>query len=910
MRKKTFHVLIKWGVTALLFMGLVGVLQATHNRAGDITYEQIGVLTIRATITTYTQTSSTTADRDSLDLFWGDGTWTRVGRSNGTGDPLPNDIKRNFYIAEHTYPGFATYHMSMQDPNRIAGIVNVNPPNSVKIEFYIETVFTLFSNQFQAENSSAILLQPPIDFGCIGQRFVHNPNAFDPDGDSLSYELIVPLQAEGDEVPNYFFPNQIKSGPDNTLTLDPVTGDLIWDAPQQPGDYNIAIKIHEYRQGIKINTIIRDMQIDIRNCENRPPQIELPEEICVIAGTTIDLRIKATDLDEPAQKISLTALGGPFELMVSPARFDVNGQFQDQPVEGVFHWETQCEHILDQPYTVIFKAVDNFFDTTGLADLKTLRIKVVGPPPENLVVENQEPANKVTWDSPYTCEVTENDYFKGFTVWRRSNSNQFPLDTCDPGLAKRGYTAIAFGITDQVEGRYMYLDEDVGLGQSFCYRVTAAFAQTSDAGYPFNPVESLPSNEECAGFSADIPFMTKVSVMETDANNGQIQVEWTKPTSDNYDDLEGPFTFQVFRGDGMMPSSFTPVAGASFTANSLAELNDTSFLDAGDNLNTVSQSYTYRIQLRVGNIEVESAPASSVFLTVTGADKRNELTWSATVPWQNFFFRIFRRGPSQSEFVEVGTTNDPFFADLDLTNGIEYCYYVEAHGTYGSGSIASPLINLTQRTCGVPADTDPPCPPNLLVTNSCDQDQPATISNFVNVLTWSISSMDCPNPNDVAGYNVYYAPVEGADFTLLDHIDDADVNRYEHGSEFGIAGCYHVTALDSLGNESDSSNHICVENCPFYSLPNTFTPNGDGANDVFVPYPYKFIDRIDLVVFNRWGQVVFETSDPEINWTGQNSNGQDLSQGVYHYICRVFESRGQGVTESAEVLKGFIELVR
>ena len=894
--------------TLLLVICALSTSWATHNRAGEITYEQIGVLTIRATITTYTQTSSVTADRDSLDLFWGDGTWTRVGRSNGTGDPLPNDIKRNFYIAEHTYPGFATYHMSMRDPNRIAGIVNVNPPNSVKIEFYIETVFSLFSNQFQAENNSAILLQPPIDFGCLGQRFVHNPNAYDPDGDSLSYELIVPLQAEDEEVPNYFFPNQIKSGPENSLTLDPVTGDLTWDSPQQPGEYNVAIKIHEYRQGVRINTIIRDMQILIRLCENSPPEIQTPEEICVIAGTVIDLKITAIDNDQPAQKISLTALGGPFELPVSPARLDVNGRFQDQPVEGNFYWETQCEHILEQPYTVIFKAVDDFFDTTGLADLKTLRIRVVGPPPENLTVENLEPANKITWDSPYACETTEDDYFKGFTVWRRANSNQFPLDTCDPGLEDKGYTAIAFGILDQADGQYMYLDEDVMVGQSFCYRVTAAFAQTSDAGYPFNAVESLPSNEECAGFATDVPFLTNVSVVVTDPSDGQIEVVWTKPTSENYADLTGPFTFQLFRGVGMNADNVSPVAEATFSASSLAELNDTSFTDA-TGLNTLDQSYTYQVKMSVGNIEVSSAKASSVFLSVAGADKRNELTWSAAVPWQNFFYRIFRSDSDQLDFVEIGTSNDPFYSDPELENGQEYCYYVEAHGTYGSSVIMSPLINLSQRACGTPQDTDPPCPPNLSVTNSCDNPQPSTVSTFVNVLEWNISGSTCPNPNDVAGYQIYYSPVDGA-FNLLERIDDGQASQYEHGSEFGIAGCYYVTALDSLGNESDSSNHVCVENCPFYSLPNTFTPNGDGSNDLFQPYPYKFIERIELVVFNRWGQIVFETSDPQINWNGQNSNGKDLSQGVYHYVCRVFESRGQGVTESNEVLKGFIELVR
>lgn len=907
MNKKSNGNLQRLGFSTMLVLGLLTCLQATHNRAGEITYEQIGILTIRATITTYTQTSSVQADRDSLDLFWGDGTWTRVGRSNGSGDELPNDIKRNFYIAEHTYPGFASYHLSMEDPNRIAGILNVNNPNSVKIPFYIETTLTLFSNQFQAKNSSAILLQPPIDFGCVGQRFIHNPNAYDPDGDSLSYELIIPLEAEGVEVPNYFFPDQINSGSNNVLTLDEKTGDLIWDAPQRPGEYNVAIRIHEYRQGVKINSIIRDMQIAIEGCENQPPVIETMEEICVVAGEMVNLEVLATDPDEPAQQLALSAIGGPLEVLVSPATFSIDDSFRDQPVIGTLLWQTQCEHISSQPYSVTFKAVDDFYDTTGLADLKTVRIKVVGPAPENLTVRNEEPFNRITWDAPYACEVTEDEFFRGFTVWRRSNSNQFPIDTCRPGLEGRGYTPIKFGHKDKTGGRYHYLDEDVSVGQSFCYRVTAAFAQTSDAGYPFNPVESLPSNEECAGFDADVPFITKVSIIETHSANGAIAVEWAKPTSQNYDDLPGPFEYKVFRGVGMNPSSVTPVPGAVFTGSTLASLNDTAFIDS-TGLNTVDQSYTYQVKLSVGNIEVESKMASSVYLTATGGDKKNILTWSANVPWDNYFYRIFRSPNLQSPFVEIGTSNDPFYVDENLENGIQSCYYVEVEGTYGSASIASPLINLSQIDCASPEDTEPPCPPDLTVINSCENDDPT--SAFINQLNWQIPVQNCLDPSDVAGYRIYYAPSIGSDFTLLQEIDDPSITNFNHGSEFGIAGCYYVTALDTLLNESDSSNNICVENCPFYSLPNTFTPNGDGANDTYRPYPYKFIDHIDLVIYNRWGQTVFKTIDPDINWNGENSNGKVLSQGVYHYTCRVFETFAQGVVESNTLLTGYIELVR
>ncbi|HLT94038.1 MAG TPA: hypothetical protein VKZ56_05725, partial [Membranihabitans sp.] len=185
--------IVRWFLVLVMVLISTHLLLATHNRAGEITYEQIGDLTIRITITTYTKTSSH-VDRDSLIVYWGDGTVETIARTNGKGVPLGNDIKKNIYIKEHTYPGRGTYTIGMTDPNRIGGILNVNYPNSIRVKFHIATTFTFLNPQFQGENNSAILLQPPMDVGCVGKTFVHNPNAFDPDGDSLAYEWVIPLQ--------------------------------------------------------------------------------------------------------------------------------------------------------------------------------------------------------------------------------------------------------------------------------------------------------------------------------------------------------------------------------------------------------------------------------------------------------------------------------------------------------------------------------------------------------------------------------------------------------------------------------------------------------------------------------------------------------------------------------------------
>ena len=94
-------------------------------------------------------------------------------------------------------------------------------------------------------------------------------------------------------------------------------------------------------------------------------------------------------------------------------------------------------------------------------------------------------------------------------------------------------------------------------------------------------------------------------------------------------------------------------------------------------------------------------------------------------------------------------------------------------------------------------------------------------------------------------------------------------------------------------------------------MPNIFTPNGDKANDIFTPFlPYRFIDHINLKVYNRWGNIVFKTNDANISWDGNNfSTGKKLQSGVYFYTCDLYEKRISGIVKNENTLKGWIEIV-
>ncbi len=104
---------------AFFFLCITFSVFATHERAGEITYKHKSGLTYDVTVTTYTYSPSP-ADREQLEVLWGDGTSSIIQRTSK--QDLGNDIRRNTYVTTHTFPSTGTYTVSMEDPNRNAGI--------------------------------------------------------------------------------------------------------------------------------------------------------------------------------------------------------------------------------------------------------------------------------------------------------------------------------------------------------------------------------------------------------------------------------------------------------------------------------------------------------------------------------------------------------------------------------------------------------------------------------------------------------------------------------------------------------------------------------------------------------------------------------------------------------------------
>lgn len=255
-----------------------------------------------------------------------------------------------------------------------------------------------------------------------------------------------------------------------------------------------------------------------------------------------------------------------------------------------------------------------------------------------------------------------------------------------------------------------------------------------------------------------------------------------------------------------------------------------------------------------------------------------------------------------------GNTSGPLSADSS------YCYRVMSRGQYTDTQLArlGTLLNYSQIRCASPADTTRPCPPRLRVDSLncaalsaesyCDQ------TRFTNQLAWQPTTGPTCDAN-IAAYKLYYARYAQDSLSLLSSLA-APTTSFAHTSLSTVAGCYYVTALSRSGIESAPSNKVCQEACPSLVLPNVFTPNGDGKNDQFVPLRCpRFVESISFVVYNRWGQKVYESSGPVLAWDGRSSQGAELPTGLYYYQASV----GYAMLERnapPQTLKGWVQILR
>jgi gliding motility-associated-like protein len=128
---------------------------------------------------------------------------------------------------------------------------------------------------------------------------------------------------------------------------------------------------------------------------------------------------------------------------------------------------------------------------------------------------------------------------------------------------------------------------------------------------------------------------------------------------------------------------------------------------------------------------------------------------------------------------------------------------------------------------------------------------------------------------------------------------------------FSTTGTYNIRSIVNFTCGVDTIyKTISIVNCDSIKedcqlfVPNAFTPNGDGANDNFHPLTICKFEQYEFFIFNRWGGLVFKTSNQTDNWDG-SENGVDCSSDVYVYLIKY-----KFPTQQVKITSGSITLLR
>lgn len=141
-----------------------------------------------------------------------------------------------------------------------------------------------------------------------------------------------------------------------------------------------------------------------------------------------------------------------------------------------------------------------------------------------------------------------------------------------------------------------------------------------------------------------------------------------------------------------------------------------------------------------------------------------------------------------------------------------------------------------------------------------------------------------------------------ADTNSNNQIYQWDNGAYGRMINVSQPGVYSVTVSNECSSHTSSAT-ISLKECGL-KVPNVITPNGDGMNDVFV-IEYGGVKEYDIVITNRWGNILFESNDPTNVWDGKNKGGQLVGSGTYFYrIIAKLESGEEAVEQ------GFVQVVR
>jgi gliding motility-associated-like protein len=329
------------------------------------------------------------------------------------------------------------------------------------------------------------------------------------------------------------------------------------------------------------------------------------------------------------------------------------------------------------------------------------------------------------------------------------------------------------------------------------------------------------------------------------------------------------------------------------------------------------------IQLDLGaDIQASCVDNNSIVPTISGGSGTMQYTWTvadtlysstsqiqvqsfATIPVQLELEDDCGETASDIMYIEIPDVPITFITSPDtlICFGGDVLLAAEAFGGEGgftydwlqSGSDSTSMVQTDVTQSGVFS---------MIATDICGRSNIADI----NVTIVPVEAIFTRDEIDTDEYEFYAASLPNDGITSSIWSIDGDTVSYDNILTYQFDGLgdhlVGLTAINYIGC-TDYTEQVVNSSAIVY-IPTAFTPNGDGINDVF-KVEVNSVQSYEIVIFNRWGDVVFQSTDPNQVWLGDFKGTQEYfdPNGVYNYRITVKGFKNDTIEKS-----GFIQMIR
>lgn len=852
-------------------------VQASHIVGGEIYYDYLGNNNYQFYISVYRDCNSTGAGFDSplgLGVFNESNQLinnVQVQYTGLTNVPVvfnnpcvtpPNNIctQHSLYtVILNLPPSNGGYTISYQRCCRGPNITNIVNPD--------DTGFTLTcrvpgsANNFHINSSPRFNDYPPLLL-CNNEDLVFDHSATDPDGDELVYSFVTPFAGgtafapapNPPPPPNY--PNVIWSGgnsannplgPGSTINIDPATG-LLTASPNLTGLYVVGIRVQEIRNGVVINQTMRDFLFRVFNCQ---------------------LQIEAILPTQP-QLSTFTSYCDGFEI-----HFENNSNTSNSPFPPTYSWDfgvpgitTDVSTDFEPSYT--YPSAGQYFATLvvnpGLPCTDTAIMEIVVGPPFDVEYTSEDSL----------CFDANSFNFQGITdgpagtelFWEFGGGANPPIAT---GMNVNNVNFATTGfIPVEVYAEFFHCE-----------------ATYIDSVYIFpEPIAGMiyPDTVECKGLVID--FIN-------DSQNG-INYLWdfglagTSAEVNPTVTFPGPGTYDI-----QLITNSSPLCGdtitetivinykleVDFTSEDSLCITDNSFNFIGEVDGPVGATYTWDFG---GNSTPQTSTnviENNVVFSTTGAVPIS-LTGSFEICQEIARDTIYIYQEPVIDFrLEPGLQCVPFsaqFTDLSFAEtGITYLWdfgdgatSAAQHPNHIYENVGPFPVTLTISTASGCIDTLTMFEPDIVHVRPIPHAQ------------FSVT----PEETDICHSDITFTNMSTDGATYFYWFDDnSAISTEEHPYHtyltHGSKNPYLIVTSE-YDCKDTAYNYLFIEPYTVFA-PNTFTPDGDEFNNQFLPIVYLGVVDWNLQIYNRWGQLIFESNDVNEGWNGTNQAGRVAPDGLY-----------------------------